>query len=302
MSLSPMAGVGGAGISSSSITGVGGVGISKGAASPAYTGPLDKVPGAYWGISALRAPGSALLGQEGYTLKKLDGGEEPTQAFSYAGTSPAEVDIGAINTFLDSDDGAVVSVKDGSGNAVNFTGPGTDAVVWEESGGLPQFTVGAGQLLGSCNFSAGARTYVFVFNYIENATGVSFFGQEGEGFSMYLFSVLSQINDIGVQIDTDEESVTFSTGQVLMTGRHLLEFQFDASGNLSIVLDGADVPVSVVGGEPFQLPATAGDDVRLAFSNNTVPQGLNESYAWPLEDMGSAARSDIATVWGITLP
>lgn len=289
------AGIGSAGIGSA---GIGTAGISIDPSGPSYTGPLDLVPGAAVGISAVRAPSSDLLGEPGYTLKKLDGDTEPTQAFSYAAVDPGTVNSATIATFLDGEDGETIAITNGSTNARDFSVIGGQVgMYWGAGSGTPQFTLSTTKNMSATliPMAAGARTYVFVLNYTENENGNSILKHHEAGSPELIFGAYwNNANDIYVEASYEAEEVRFVTdATALTTGRHIVELQFDAAGILTVLVDGVEKPCSVDGGAAFSLPAVVASEFLIGSGSNTDPCGVCEFYAWPQEDMGATARLNI---------
>lgn len=95
MAISPDGGLS-VGVGLSPTAGIGAGGISAISAAPAYTGPLDLVPGADWmAYSEARALASSMLGENGYTLRATDDAE---LAYAYDAVT-GEIDGAAITAW-----------------------------------------------------------------------------------------------------------------------------------------------------------------------------------------------------------
>lgn len=140
-------------------------------AAPAYTGPLDLVPGAVVAYSSARALSAAMCGQNGYTLYAVDTTE---LAFAY-NASTGEIDSAAISTWIAAH-GAAASVKrleDHSGNGLDLTSGGVVAYpqwyanVQNSKPGLGDGDENAGQIvsdgIAEVALANGAYTVFMVF-------------------------------------------------------------------------------------------------------------------------------------------
>lgn len=264
-----------------------------------YEGPLDIVSGAVVGYSSSRALRAAMLGQPAYTLKKLDGDAEPTQSFSYDGTTGL-IDKPAITTFLDGDDGGLDLYNDHSTSVADAM-PGNQ--VWNANGSEPPTftTAGGANFNNFFDIPGGARTYVLVLDYVEDDIefGPQLFTHWLGDVRIVEFKTYYAVqDDIWVDIRSADglTRTQWATSSTLATGRHAVELQFDALGNLSVLVDGVDMGATRVEGELLVLPAAAGGFME--FPAHADP-ALNfyEAIIWPQQAITSPCRANIAAFY-----
>lgn len=267
-----------------------------------YEGLLDIVGGARVAVSSARALSAAMLEQPAYTLQKLDGGAQPTQSFSYE--ADGTIDGAAITTFLDGNDGGLMVLNDHSGNGEDFESG--NSPVWSlNAPNKPAFVVTGEQKVIAANTAtaAGARTYAFVVDYIENENGTQFWLHHSntDSADVTVKSFWNAANDIWVDVTSGDGGTvaTWVTSGTLTTGLHLVELQFDASGNLVVLIDGVNANAVLEDGSLVALPAMA--DAEHQFPLNMTPaMKFFEYYLWPQQNIGATARANIKTFFGIS--
>lgn len=302
MGLSPLVGIsGGAGLSP--VVGVGGDGITRQPASPAYTGPLDLVPGAYC-YSAKRALGSSMLGENGYTVQKLDGAGEPTQTFAYNAVT-GEIDSAAITSFLDGEDGGITEAFDHGDSVDVLEVTQARNPKWTISSSIPRFTFTFADANILISANPAAFTGEFTFFAVLTTT-------EAEVENLQLFDVGNAINitvrgSLGGIVFGQIEGASFFAGgdwePTTWTGLRLIEMVV-AFENLSLKNNGADVTLTGddSDGDPGNVSGVfefGGGDGASSWSGDIVEMLVYPSLL--TAPQRTAIRENIATYYGITL-
>lgn len=252
-----------------------------------YEGPIDLVPGAVVGYSQ-RALAAAFTDPV-IRLAALGTGEE---FMNFAADVNHAVSPAAVNAWIASVAGtgaAGLNFKDQSGNGSDT---GDSAPDWTDatSDGLPAFLDG-NQFAGGVgiSFAGGAMTIAIVVDYVANENGGSLVRLSAPGQQIEVGTYATNPNELYAYLAFGGEDEGFwETATLLTTGRHLVEAQIDAAGNVAIFVDGANVNVALSSGVAFTLPAFTPEAQFLSTGDGNK---VYELIVWPAVTSGARANT-----------
>lgn len=218
-------------------------------------------------------------------------------------------DVGSgctLNAVWDQQDytpGSLQLLNDQAGGGYNMTPDNVlSQSAWNAGAIRPYFNLNSESVNKTSDFvtpiPAGARTYIFVAEYVETAIGLELFRTASSDLSVICGINFDAENQLYVSVSDGVDSVDWYTTETLTTGTHLIELQFAANGNLAVLVDGAACTVNLDGGGAISLTE---EDATVRIINNAANIGASEFIIWPQQNIGAPVRTNITTYYGITL-